>query len=178
MANGALYRWKESREVPDTLNAILEYPEGFMVTLSSTFNNETLSEGGFQILGTEGSLVLGGDDLTFYPEDVREDNRWIVESWPRALEEAYYKDPQVQKAEVVSSWVPKVTEGMERWQEKGKEATVTHFENFFNSVRTRTRPVEDALAGHRAAAVAHLVNLAYKQRKMIQWDYANETVRT
>jgi predicted dehydrogenase len=178
MANGALYRWKESREVPDTLNAILEYPEGFMVTLSSTFNNETLSEGGFQILGTEGSLVLGGDDLTFYPEDVREDNRWIVESWPRALEEAYYKDPQVQKAEVVSSWVPKVTEGMERWQEKGKEATVTHFENFFNSVRTRTQPVEDALAGHRAAAVAHLVNLAYKQRKMIQWDYANETVRT
>jgi predicted dehydrogenase len=178
MANGALYRWKESREVPDTLNAILEYPEGFMVTLSSTFNNQTLSEGGFQILGTEGSLVLGGDDLTFYPEDVHEDNRWIVESWPRALEEAYYKDPQVQKAEVPSSWAPRVTEGMERWQEKGKEATVIHFENFFNSVRTRKRPVEDALAGHRAAAVAHLVNLAYKQRKMIQWDYANETVRT
>src|ERR1039458_4346104 len=29
MAMGELYRWKESRDVPDTLNAILEYPEGF-----------------------------------------------------------------------------------------------------------------------------------------------------
>ena len=32
MAMGELYRWKESRDVPDTLNAILEYPEGFTVT--------------------------------------------------------------------------------------------------------------------------------------------------
>src|SRR5438874_10912727 len=29
MAMGELYRWKEAREVPDTLNALLEYPEGF-----------------------------------------------------------------------------------------------------------------------------------------------------
>ncbi|MGH9842616.1 MAG: Gfo/Idh/MocA family oxidoreductase, partial [Blastocatellia bacterium] len=38
MAAGDLYRWKESRDVPDTLNAILQYPEGFTVNLSATFN--------------------------------------------------------------------------------------------------------------------------------------------
>lgn len=29
MAMGELYRWKDTRDVPDTLNAIMEYPEGF-----------------------------------------------------------------------------------------------------------------------------------------------------
>src|ERR1700720_2553590 len=95
MAMGELYRWKESRDVPDTLNAILEYPEGFTVSLSSTFNNEFSQQAGFQILGTEGTLVLGGEGAAFYPEALVSDNRWIVESWPKALEDAYYRDPKV-----------------------------------------------------------------------------------
>src|SRR5712692_7827490 len=99
MAMGELYRWKDSREVPDTLNGVLEYPEGFAVNLSSTFNNQSGSEGSFQILGTEGTLTLGFNGLKFQPELATEDNRWIVESWPRALEEAYYRDPKVQQAE-------------------------------------------------------------------------------
>ncbi|MGE5813753.1 MAG: Gfo/Idh/MocA family protein, partial [Acidobacteriota bacterium] len=35
-ASGELYRWKESRDVPDTVNAVLVYPEGFTANLSST----------------------------------------------------------------------------------------------------------------------------------------------
>ncbi len=179
IALGALYRWKDSREVPDTLNAVLEYPEGFTVNLSSTFNNQLSGgEQGFQILGTEGSLVLSGDGLTFYPEHTREDNRWIVESWPKKLEDAYYQDPKVLKAEVASSWLPKVSLGMERWDEDGKDAIVAHLEQFFECVRQRRQPFEDALTGHRAAAVAHLVNLSYQQKRVVAWDYQLERVKS
>ena len=178
VANGGLYRWKESRDVPDTINAILEYPEGFMVNLSGTFNNQMANEeGGFYILGTEGTLVLG-TNLTFYPERVYEDNVWIVDSWPKKLEDAYYDDPKIRKEEVPSSWDPKVQQGMERWEETGRESTVAHFQGFVECVRTRKPPLEDALTGHRAAAVAHLVNLSYKQKKMIEWDFNRETVKT
>ena len=45
VALGTLYRWKDSREVPDTLNAVLEYPEGFTVNLSSTFQQSTVRRG-------------------------------------------------------------------------------------------------------------------------------------
>src|SRR5438093_552371 len=95
MAMGQLYRWKESRDVPDTINALLQYPEGFAVNLGSSFNNQFSSEAGFQVLGTEGTLTITGAGVSFYPENVREDNRWIVESWPRGLEEAYYQDPKI-----------------------------------------------------------------------------------
>jgi predicted dehydrogenase len=177
VASGALYRWKESRDVPDTINAILDYPEGFMVTLSSTFNNQGTSEGGFQILGTEGTLVLNESNAIFEPENVHEDNRWIVESWPSRLEEAYYKDPKVRRSEVPSSWEPKVSAGIERWDEEGKDSTFVHVARFFDCVRSRKQPMENALTGHRAAAVAHLVNLSYKQKKMVHWDFARETVK-
>ncbi len=177
MANGSLYRWKESREVPDTINAILEYPEGFMVNLSGTFNNQMGNEeGGFQILGTEGTLVLG-TTLKFYPERVHDDNGWIVDSWSQKLEEAYYRDPKVQKGEVPSSWDPRVQPAMESWEEQGRESIVAHFENFFECVRSRKTPREDALTGHRAAAVAHLINMSYKQKRLVEWDYSRETVK-
>jgi len=177
VAAGALYRWKESRDVPDTINGILEYPEGFTVSLSSTFNNQMSSEASFQILGTKGSLLLGFDELTFIPENASEDNRWIVESWPTAMEEAYYKDPKVKKEEVSASREPKVLGGTETYREEGVGATALHFRNFFRSVRERTQPEEDALAGHRAASCAHLVNLSVKQKRAVQWDFSRETVK-
>lgn len=177
VAAGALYRWKESRDVPDTINAIMEYPEGFTVSLSSTFNNQMSSEGSFQILGTKGSLLLGFNELTFIPENASEDNRWIVESWPKALEDAYYKDPKIRQEELPLTREPSVLSGSETYREEGVGATLLHFRSFFRSVRERTQPEENALAGHRAASCAHLVNLSVKQKKAVQWDFSRETVK-
>ena len=98
IALGELYRWKESREVPDTINAILEYKEGFTVNLSSTFNNENSGEGSFQFLGTKGTLTVGST-VTFTPENVWEDNGWVVDSWAEQMEKAYYADPKIIAAE-------------------------------------------------------------------------------
>ena len=101
VAMGQLYRWKESRDVPDTINAILEYPEGFAANLGSTFNNQTGSEGaGSRSWAPKGSLMLGGAGLTFNPEFTVENNRWIVESWPAGLQDAYYKDPKVRSRRI------------------------------------------------------------------------------
>ncbi len=177
VAMGQLYRWKESREVPDTLNAILEYPEGFVVNLSSTFNNQISAEGSFQILGTEGSLTIGWDGLTFYPENAIEDNRWIVESWPRALEEAYYRDPKVQAAELPATWKPRVVPGIEQYRAQGWDPTVSHFGHFLESIRTRKPYWQDAAAGHHAAACAHMINLAAKQQRLVEWDFTRDDIK-
>jgi len=175
MAMGELYRWKESRDVPDTLNAILEYPEGFTVNLSSSFNNEMNSEAGFQMLGTEGALTLGWDGLTFYPENVVEDNRWIVDAWPQALEDAYYKDPKVITTEVEAAKRPK--KQPQHFKDEGPEPTFAHFGHFFDSVRTRQPYWEDAVAGHHAAACAHMINLSAEERRVVEWDFARDDIR-
>ena len=175
VALGQLYRWKESREVPDTINAVLEYPEGFAVNLSSTFNNQLSAEGGFHILGTQGSIVLGWSGLTYYPENAIEDNRWIVESWPRRLEQEYWRDPKV----IATELEPKKRRAREpeKIDTPGPDATVEHFARFFESIRTRKPYWEDATVGHRAAACAHMVNLAAKEKRTVAWDFQNDDIR-
>src|SRR5437773_1138753 len=135
IASGELYRWKDSREVPDTVNAILLYPEGFTVNLSSTFNNT--SESGYEIFGTEASIAIRGGTLTFAPENAYENNRWVVESWPEELEKAYYADPKVQARETPSTWKPEMKENREVWNELGRNAMVIHLTRFFDAVRAR-----------------------------------------
>ena len=175
MAMGELYRWKESRDVPDTLNAILEYPEGFTVNLSSSFNNEMQAQAGFQVLGTEGSLTIG-DGLTFYPENAVEDNRWIVDAWSQAQEDAYYKDPKVIATEIEPAKRPR--KQPEHFKDEGPEPTFAHFGHFFESIRTRQSYWEDAAAGHHAAACAHMINLSAKQRRLVEWDFAKDDILT
>jgi predicted dehydrogenase len=174
VAMGELYRWKESRDVPDTLNAILEYPEGFTVNLSSSFNNEMNAEAGFQVLGTEGSLTLG-DGLTFHPENAVEDNRWIMDSWAQTLEDAYYKDPHVIATEVEPAKLPR--KQPEHFKDEGPEPTVAHFGHFFESIRTRQPYWEDAVAGHHAAACAHMINLSAMERRMVEWDSSKDDIK-
>jgi predicted dehydrogenase len=174
VAMGQLYRWKESRDVPDTINAILEYPEGFAVNLSSTFNNQASAEAGFQILGTEGTLTIGYNQLTLTPERAREDNGWIVEGWPQELQRKYYENPEVRREELPANNPPALVEGGERFTEVGQDSTVLHLANFFGCMRTRKAPVEDALIGHRAAACAHLINYSAEKGQMAHWDFAKE----
>lgn len=178
MAMGQLYRWKESRDVPDTLNALFEYPEGFSVNLSSTFNNQSTAEGSFQFLGTEGTLSLEWGRLLYQPESAREDNRWIVESWPRRFEEAYWKDPKVREQELPSTWKARMVDAETAFREEGRDATVDHFGHFLESVRTRKSFWQDAAAGHRAAACAHMVNRSVRERRMVEWDFARDDVKS
>jgi len=177
VAMGQLYRWKGSRDVPDTINAVVEYPEGFAVNLSSTFNNEHSSEGSFQILGTEGTLTIG-DAVSYFPEDVHEDNAWIVASWPEALERAYYQDAKIRESEMPGTRQPRIKEGMLQYRQEGVESTVAHMGHWLESIRSRQPYWEDAAAGHHAAAVAHMVNRSARTQRMVEWDFNADSIKT
>jgi predicted dehydrogenase len=172
VAMGQNYRYKETHEVPDTVNAVLEYPEGFAVNLSSTFNNQASAESGFEVLGTEAALVMRGDQMVLKPETATEDNGWVVSSWTEGLEKAYYADPKVVASEVRGSWSPRMRKESEAFGEVGQEATYVHMSRFFESVRSGKPIVEDGAMGHRAAAAAHMVNLSLRQRRPMDWNAA------
>lgn len=168
LAMGDLYRWTESREVPDTLNALLRYREGFTVNLSSTFNSR--ADGGyvFQVLGTEGAAQMAGRDLIFHPDSGYDSNGWIVSAWPSALEAEYYRTPKG-RSERRRPAPPEE----EVYRDRGPDATVAHFQDFFSSVRDRKAPIEDAWVGHHAASCAHLVNISAESGAIVRWDFEN-----
>jgi predicted dehydrogenase len=176
-ASGATYRWKDTHEVPDTINAVLTYPQGFTVTLACTLNSAE-HESGVDVLGTQGNLRFRGNSVQFVAESPQEDNRWVVRSWPEALEQAYYADPKVQAAETPDTWRQRAVGQSEQWGTTGEDDTVAHIRGFFDAVRTRKQPVEDARAGHRAAACAHMVNRSIRTGQVVEWDPARDTIKT
>jgi predicted dehydrogenase len=171
---GQNYLHKDTHEVPDTINAVLEYPEGFVVNLSSTFNNEASAESGFEVLGNEASLVFRDDQMVLKPENAIEGNGWVVSSWPEALEKAYYEDPKVKAEERPDTWAPKVRKQTETYGEIGQDATSVHISRFFESIRDKKPAVEDGERGHHAASAAHMVNLSARQRRALEWNFSTD----
>ncbi len=174
VGRGSLYRWRESRNVPDTLNAILEYPEGFTANLSSTFNNQYDPAGSFEFLGTEGTLLLGWSKLTFIPERNFESNGWITQAWPVDLEEAYNESPEVEREAEARRKARGTERKIEEFKEIGASPTIKHLTRFFESVRLRKPTAEGVMDGHRAAACAHLVNDSARRDKVVEWDFVKD----
>lgn len=168
LASGANYRYTKTHEVPDTLNALLQYDK-LTASLMCTFNNELGTTNGLEILGTEGGLALRGGALIFTAETRAENNRWVVDSWAEEAARAYYADPKVQAVESPFLKPGSLRADGERWQSTGRDDTFTHIANFFDCVKTRKQPVEDAAFGHRAAACAHLVNQSVKEKRALAW---------
>ena len=112
--------------------------------------------------------------MKFVPSRGRENNRWIVQAWPRELERQYYRDAKVRAAELPSASNSHLVPQGEEYKETGRSTTFQHLENFFSSVRSRKPTVQDVWAGHRAAACAHLLNDSAENERIAHWDFSEE----
>jgi len=60
VAHGGVFAWQDGRENPDTFQALLEYPKGFLVSYSTSFGND--SDSGTRIMGDKATLInIGGE---------------------------------------------------------------------------------------------------------------------
>ena len=60
VAHGGVFAWHDGRENPDTFQALLEYPKGFLVSFSTSFGNDCDSFS--RIMGKKATLVnIGGE---------------------------------------------------------------------------------------------------------------------
>ncbi len=56
------------------------------------------------------------------------------------------------------------------------DLTLDHVNNFLECVRTRNRPNGDVLIGHRSAQASHLGNIAYVEKRRIDFDPQREEI--
>jgi predicted dehydrogenase len=167
-AIGCILARHDGREVPDTLDALFDYPT-FHVNMGSTMNNASGSQQGIQYLGTEGTLMVSLDkDMTLTNESVREGYQSQIEPWPKKLQDEFWAEGN--HREESNPYVR--TEGSLDFKPGGPDAVIFHLNAFFDSVRTRREPVENAAMGHHSAAAGHMVNLSVRSGKKICWDAA------
>ena len=58
----------------------------------------------------------------------------------------------------------------------GVDSTVAHLTKFYDSVRTRKEPFENALIGHQCATVGHMVDYSHRDGTLVRWN--GKTVTT
>ncbi|MBV9081816.1 MAG: Gfo/Idh/MocA family oxidoreductase, partial [Acidobacteriaceae bacterium] len=60
LAHGGVFAWRDGRETPDTFQALLEYPKGFMVSYSTSFGND--ADSFTRVMGKKATLInIGGE---------------------------------------------------------------------------------------------------------------------
>ena len=54
--------------------------------------------------------------------------------------------------------------------ERGYDAHREHHRAFYEAIRAKKKPVEDAVFGFRAAGPALLANVSYFEKRIVLWD--------
>lgn len=176
-ASGELSRWKDERNVPDVMVAILSYPETanhpeFQLTLRVNFASGSGDRQQIRFVGDEGMLEYGGnsvkiqhnimskapgiggwDSLTSYPEAMQKE---ILAKYDATYSIADKQRPKKDPIEFVSP--------------AGHSTNYEHWVNFLDGVRMNKQVIEDPIVGFRACAPTLACNDSYFEKKIINWD--------
>ncbi len=169
MATGGLRYWKDGRDADDVLLALLDYPEGFNLSLRVNFVDGGAESEGFLFTGSEGQMEIAGRTVTVTRTPPAKEPGYTVSTFADAMQkqttEAYRKKYPVEhpsgppSQDVQSFSAP-----------EGYADSYDHFHNFFQSVRSRQPVVEDATFGFRAAGAALLSNLSVERDSVVHWN--------
>lgn len=157
----AFFAWHDGRENPDTFQALITYPKGFLVSYSTGFSSHVPSF--TRIMGKNASMTnIGGEGSPRWRwiED-RPDQRGDKE---RDLEEKrLYHDvllPGEQNLPI--PWM-------------GDE-DLSHLTNWLDSIRTRKQPNATVQHGFSHSVVGIMAAQSYWLGKRLHWDARSESI--
>ncbi|HLU90624.1 MAG TPA: Gfo/Idh/MocA family oxidoreductase [Cyclobacteriaceae bacterium] len=173
MSTGGLRYWKDGRDVPDIHVGLFDYPQSnehpaFNLALRTNF----VSGGGnnylFRIVGSEGDITVGWDNLKVRRTPFPKAPGMSIGSFPAEMQEAYKKEYARKYPERAEMQGPKELEYKVPPNYKGDR--YEHFVNFFDSVRHGKPVVEDATFGLRACGPTEAGNISYFEKRIVGWD--------
>lgn len=183
-ASGQLCYWKDGRDVPDVMTAILDYPEtiehpAFQVQLRVNFVSGSGDRGLTRIIGSEGAMELGWNGLTVNHSIMAKApgiGGWdSLSTYPAAMQEELKKRYD-EKYSAEDKKRP-VKPPIRYTAPQGFDDHVEHFTDFFEGARTGKPVIEDPVFGFRACAPCLAVNDSYFSKKIINWEPVGMKVR-
>jgi predicted dehydrogenase len=150
----------DNREIPDTLEAIWQYPGGTLVTFSqfnATAGPWSLPGCELELRGTQGTFFLFGDGYEVVPDPISEDEFPARSPLTRQQDARYRRDAKPRIA-------PRKVRG------SSTSDTAPHARNFLDCVKSRAKCNCDVETGHRSTSATLLANIALKTHAVLDWD--------
>jgi len=157
MASGGVFAWKDGRENPDTFQALLEYPKGFLVSYATSFGNDADSFS--RIMGKAATLVnIGGEGSPRW--------KWVEEKG------THETDPNVKRAEKYVT-LP----GDDRVPPTSiSDDDLSHMTNWFECLRSRKQPNATVRNGFAHSVACIMAARAYREGRKLYWDARTESI--
>jgi len=151
-ASGGIYIFKDEREVPDTFTLTADYAKGHTLVLSSSMANETHIPG--LIRGHEGTIMM-------VPDGKFEGKVDFITVTPSRIAKQTFEE-KYGSSEVKLTCEPRES----------------HMENFLRCVRTREKPVLDALTAYKAMVAIGMGVQSYREGRVLYFDEHKQKVVT
>lgn len=184
-SSGSLSYWKDGRDVPDVLTAIMDYPKtethaAFQMQLRVNFADGSGGGNHTRIFGSEGMLEWGGNKFTLKRQKLSKApgfGGWDTYNVFSSSQQKAYEKWYTEKYSEADRKRPEPEE-VKYAAPQGYSDRVDHFANFFEGIRSGKPIVEDASFGLRAAGPAVACNLSYTKKKVISWDPVGMRVKS
>jgi predicted dehydrogenase len=174
MATGGIRHWKDGRDAPDILLALVDYPKSaehpeFTLSLKVNFEDGAGGgEEGFRFVGSEGVMNITRDGVTLSHRPPTKDPGLSIKTFPKAMQDEITKEYKAKYPGIDREMRASEEEVFRKPAEY--DDTDHHLANFIESVRSRTPSVEDPTFGLRAAGPALLCNMSLAAGRPIAWD--------
>jgi predicted dehydrogenase len=159
VSHGGVFAWHDGRETADTFQTLLEYPNGFLVSYSTSFGNDSPSF--TRYMGKKATLInIGGEGSPRYQliqeKGTHEDDVDIDEK----RESKFISLPGETK-------LPPM--GID-------DLSTEHMANWFECMRSRQQPHAAVHAGFAHSVACMMAAQSYFSGKKTYWDAASETI--
>ncbi|MFB3829950.1 MAG: Gfo/Idh/MocA family protein [Bryobacteraceae bacterium] len=175
MATGGLRYWKDGRDAPDVMLAMMDYPKTaahpeFTLALRVNFKSGLAEEQfGFRFVGSQGIMTTGATGVTLQNSPDETEPGFTINTFAKATQEEFLREYR-KKYPPKPDTPENVPAGRETRFAIRQEAHAEHHRRFYASIRSGSPSVEDAVFGFRAAGPALLSNVSYFERRIANWD--------
>ena len=175
VAHGGVFAWRDGRENPDTFQALLEYPKGFLVSYSTSFGND--SDSFTRVMGDQATLInIGGEGS----------QRW------KLVEEkgTHERNPFVRRSEKYIKLGAAERQGMS-WSKKLwtgavektygplpfiSDSNPSHMSNWLECLRTRKQPNASVEQGMAQSVATIMAARAQREGRKLYWNRETEEI--
>jgi predicted dehydrogenase len=182
-ASGQTCYWKDGRDVPDIMTAIMHYPETkehpeFQVMLRVNFVSGQGEKGVTRFIGSEGVIEMLDNGFKISNSIMSKApgiGGWdAFDTYPKAMQEELMR--QYNQKWTAEDQKRPIKPGINYVAPEGYDEHLEHFKNFITGVRENKPVIEGPEFGFRAAAPTLACNDSYFQKKIISWDPVNMKV--
>lgn len=159
VANGGILAWHDGRENPDTFQALLEYPKGFLVSYATSFGNDSPSF--TRYMGKKATLTnVGGEGSPRYEIAEEKGN--------------HEDDPDIDKQRT-SKYV--LLPGQTTLPPMGiDDLSTEHMANWFECLRSRQQPHCTVHNGFAHSVACIMATQSYWSGRKLYWNATTETI--